>query len=110
MADFAPAALGSFLCGIYGELDLVGGVRRTALRRPRRRRVRGSTAVFMTSPAAAGALAVQPTGGSVRRDTDFVVPLGGTYAVAPDHTERSIDALMDSGIRAVFGYGVVKPP
>jgi hypothetical protein len=69
-----------------------------------------STAVFMTSPAAAGALAVQPTGGSVRRDTDFVVPLGGTYAVAPDHTERSIDALMDSGIRAVFGYGAVKPP
>ena len=30
--------------------------------------------------------------------------------VTPDHTDRSIDALMDSGIRAVFGHGTVKPP
>ncbi len=28
----------------------------------------------------------------------------------PDHTDRSIDALMESGIRAVFGHGTVKPP
>ncbi len=28
----------------------------------------------------------------------------------PDHTDRAIDALMESGIRAVFGHGSVKPP
>lgn len=30
--------------------------------------------------------------------------------VTPDHTDRSIDALLDSGIRSVFGHGTVKPP
>ena len=28
----------------------------------------------------------------------------------PDHSDRAIDALYDSGIRAVFGHGTVKPP
>ncbi len=28
----------------------------------------------------------------------------------PEHSDRSIDALVDSGIRAVFGHGTVKPP
>jgi cytosine/adenosine deaminase-related metal-dependent hydrolase len=28
----------------------------------------------------------------------------------PDHSDRAIDALYESGIRAVFGHGTVKPP
>ncbi len=28
----------------------------------------------------------------------------------PDHSDRAVDALYESGIRAVFGHGTVKPP